>query len=622
MPFGEYKFLELINASADGIVVVDEDGVVRFVNVSAEDIFKRAAAEIIGKPFGLPVIAGRTTEIDIIPPNKKPVTVIMSMAKTRWNNKAAVIATLHDITARKETEQRTLLYMNILNRLSKPGTDRGIIYDILHLIREYSGYTNVGVCLQELNSDKFYENSNYSNGCRTMDKPVCNIFNNGMVLSDSKLTNSLCMCECNLIDCLKDKTLSITEYGSYWTNCNNNLKFIIVEEVRLVDEPKYNNAQCDSIAFIPLKSNNNTLGLLVLNDRRSDVFTSELIKFYESIGQNIGIVLERMRVEEELQRSEKKYRTLFQQSKDAIYIANANGGFIDCNESMLDLFALRREEIMKLAIKDIYVDYDDYLKHLDEIERHGFIIDHDMKMCKKNGAIIECLISLTGNKNNEGTIVGFQGIVHDISERKQIEKERLENVNRTLNAFRSTIEAIAMTTEIKDPYTAGHQRRVAELAVNIAKEMGLPDDRTEGIRLAGLVHDIGKIYIPFQILSKPGRLNDIEFNMIKMHAQAGFDILKSIDFPWPIALMVLQHHMRLDGSGYPDCAKEYDMLDESYILAVADVVEAMSSHRPYRPALGIDKALDEVVKNSGTLYKPEVVSAALKLFNEKGFKFK
>jgi HD-GYP domain-containing protein (c-di-GMP phosphodiesterase class II) len=206
------------------------------------------------------------------------------------------------------------------------------------------------------------------------------------------------------------------------------------------------------------------------------------------------------------------------------------------------------------------------------------------------------------------------GNIVDITELK-------ESIDKRITALKSTLEAIALTSEIRDPYTSGHERRVADLSCAIAMEMELPKEQIEGIRLIGIVHDIGKMYVPSEILSKPGQLKEIEFEMIKMHAKAGHDILKAIESPWPIAKAVLQHHLRLDGSGYPECERGKEIILEARILAVADVVEAMASHRPYRPALGIDKAFEEITQNKGRLYDSDVVDTCLRLFQEKGFKF-
>jgi putative nucleotidyltransferase with HDIG domain len=182
-----------------------------------------------------------------------------------------------------------------------------------------------------------------------------------------------------------------------------------------------------------------------------------------------------------------------------------------------------------------------------------------------------------------------------------------------------TIAALASVTVIRDPYTAGHQQRVASLACAIAEEMGLPADTVDGIRVAGILHDIGKIAVPAEILTKPGKLSELEFGVVKTHAETSYEILKEIEFQWPVAEIVYQHHERCDGSGYPRGLKGDEILLEVRILSVADVVEAMSSHRPYRPALELEAALEEVERGCGTLYDPEVCGACLRLFHERGY---
>jgi putative nucleotidyltransferase with HDIG domain len=173
--------------------------------------------------------------------------------------------------------------------------------------------------------------------------------------------------------------------------------------------------------------------------------------------------------------------------------------------------------------------------------------------------------------------------------------------------------------EMRDPYTAGHQSRVADLASAIATEMGLPQEKIDGIRMAGSIHDIGKLSIPAEILSKPTKLTDIEYSLIKEHSRSGYEMLKNVESPWPLAQIVYQHHERMDGSGYPRNLKGDEILIEARIMTVADVVEAMASHRPYRPGLGIDAALAEIEKNKGAHYDNTVVDACLRLFREKGY---
>jgi len=205
--------------------------------------------------------------------------------------------------------------------------------------------------------------------------------------------------------------------------------------------------------------------------------------------------------------------------------------------------------------------------------------------------------------------------------RQHLEQIVAERTASLRNALEGIIRAMGLVVESRDPYTSGHQHRVAMLSAAMAGEMGLTKDRVEGIRLAGMIHDLGKIAVPAEVLSKPTRLADYEFDLIKTHPKVAHDILKEIEFPWPIARIVHQHHEKMDGSGYPQGLSGEDILLDARIICVADVVEAMASHRPYRPAIGLDKALEEVSDNAGTLYDPEAVTACLRLFREKQFSF-
>jgi len=224
-------------------------------------------------------------------------------------------------------------------------------------------------------------------------------------------------------------------------------------------------------------------------------------------------------------------------------------------------------------------------------------------------------------KDNKGKVIGIIGFAKDITTERRSEEELKQSYQQLKKTMNAAIDTMSNIIEAKDPYTSGHQHLVCQLAVPLARELGLPEDKVEGVRIASLIHDIGKIGLPTEILSKPGKLTDIEFSLIKGHSQVGYDILKSIDFSYPIAQIVLQHHERLNGSGYPNKLNGDKIILEAKIIGIADVVEAMFSFRPYRPALGIDAALEEISKNRGILYDPKVVDVCLKLFKEKGFEF-
>ncbi len=329
---------------------------------------------------------------------------------------------------------------------------------------------------------------------------------------------------------------------------------------------------------------------------------------------------ERRNAEIQLKKSEEKYRTLFEDSRDAIYINNEKGELIDFNLSTLEIFGYSREEMLGINTKAVFVNPDEYGRLQDEIAQKGSVREFRVKLRKKDGTEMDCLITSTVRHARDKSKLGYQGIIRDISElvsgRKQIEK----TLNELRKALGGTIEAMALTVETRDPYTAGHQRRVSNLARGIATEMGVSKDQIQGVRMAGVIHDIGKISVPGEILSKPGKISQNELGIIKEHPQVGYNILKTVDFPWPIAQIVLQHHERMNGSGYPNGISGENILLEARILAVADVVEAMASHRPYRAAIGINFALEEISKNRGSFYDSKVVDACLRLFNEKGYR--
>jgi PAS domain S-box-containing protein/putative nucleotidyltransferase with HDIG domain len=287
---------------------------------------------------------------------------------------------------------------------------------------------------------------------------------------------------------------------------------------------------------------------------------------------------------------------------------------------MLELFGYSREEMLGINTKAVFVNPDEYERLQDKIAQKGSVREFKAKLRKKDGTEMDCLITSTVRQAKDKSKLGYQGIIRDISELVSSREQIETTLNDLRKALGGTIEAMALTVETRDPYTAGHQRRVSNLARGIATEMGVSEAQIQGIRMAGVIHDIGKISVPGEILSKPGNISQNELGIIREHPQVGYNILKTVDFPWPIAQIVLQHHERMDGSGYPNGILGENILLEARILAVADVVEAMASHRPYRAALGINLALNEILKNRGSFYDPKVVDACLRLFNEKGYR--
>jgi PAS domain S-box-containing protein len=261
-----------------------------------------------------------------------------------------------------------------------------------------------------------------------------------------------------------------------------------------------------------------------------------------------------------------------------------------------------------------------YLEIFTKILKGGktkpFIIDWCNKQERKiTGEVYTALLK------KDKKVKGFQLIIRDITEKLSTEENLKKSYKKLKDTLDSTIKTLASVVETKDPYTSGHQARVAKLSVAIAKELKLDEQKIDEINKAAAIHDIGKIVVPQSILSKPSVLSDLEFSLIKTHCQAAYDILKNIDFGYPIADIVMQHHERENGSGYPKGLTGSDIMLEAKIIAVADVVEAMSSHRPYRPAIGIKKALEEIEAGKNTLYDPVVADACIRIIKEKSFKF-
>ncbi len=336
------------------------------------------------------------------------------------------------------------------------------------------------------------------------------------------------------------------------------------------------------------------------------------------------LITERKKMEEILRQSEEKYRNIIENMQEGYFEMDIAGNLTFVNDAECRNLGYPKEELIGMNNRQYQNETTAQKMYqlFNRLYRTGEPVKAlDVEIIRKNGTKSFNEISVSLIRNAEGKPIGFRGISRDITERKQAEEERKQSFERMRKALRATVQAISMTVEMKDPYTSGHQQRVSDLARSIATEMGLSADRRDFIRTASTIHDIGKVSIPSEILSKPTKLTDLEFSLIKTHSQSGYNILKDIEFPWPVADVVLQHHERMDGSGYPQGLKGEQTLLESRIIAIADVVEAIASHRPYRPALGIEAALGEIEKNKGILYDNTVADACLRLFREKSYHF-
>ena len=399
--------------------------------------------------------------------------------------------------------------------------------------------------------------------------------------------------------------------------------FLKLKLLSLVDIPKAAKALAKSIMGQPTGPDE---FVLKRKDKRKvivEIFTYPVkIKGKTLVLGLARDITERKKVEEVLHKSQQEFASIFHNNPEALVYLDNKDTVLDINSRFSELFGYNLEEIKGKNINCGIIHPPDKIEEARRLIKKAIkgYIGYDTIRKKKDGTLFPVSISGSSvliDRKTKGRIILYQ----DIIQRKQAEQQIKQGYEKLQRTMEATINTISKIIEARDPYTAGHQNSVSLFAVAMAQEMKLPEDKIEGMRIAALVHDIGKINIPAEILSKPIELNEMEFNLIKNHSKTGYDILKTIDFPWPVARIVLQHHERLDGSGYPQGLKGDEILLEAKIMGVADVVEAMSSHRPYRPSLGTDKALKEIIQNRGTLYDPEVVDACLKLLKKKEFKF-
>jgi PAS domain S-box-containing protein/putative nucleotidyltransferase with HDIG domain len=665
-------------------------------------------------------------------------------------------AIARDITERKLAERRQALTGRILETLNRSNEIGNLIRDILLLLKEHTGIEAIGIRLREGDDFPYYETNGFPPHFLEAEKHLCARDDAGEIIRDSN-GNPYLECMCGNILCGRtDPTYPFfTEGGSFWTNSTTELLASTSEEDRQArTRNRCNSEGYESVALIPLRSGDEIIGLLQLNDSRRDSFSIEMIHFFEGIGATIGIAVARKRSVEALRESETQFREMFNDAPIGYHELDNEGRVTRINCTELAMLGYSAEEMLGRHVWE-FVDEKDIARKavLDKLAgtlSQGRNIERNY--CRKDGTRIPVLIQDLLLRDKDGKITGIRTTLQDITEQKQAEEwllrersmvdrimktspagitvvdregkivfankraeeifclskdeitqrgystsewhitdfdgnafpeEQLpftqvmntgnpvygvrhaielsgrqrvflsingapifdehghicdvvftidditkyrqaeekiqQNIKQLEKSMGDTIKAMSMVVETRDPYTAGHQDKVARLAAAIAKKMNLPEEAIRGIQMAGVIHDIGKMYIPADILSKPSKLSSIEMQLINTHSQAGYDIMKDVEFPWPVARIILEHHERMDGSGYPYGRSNNDILLEARIIAVADVVDAMASHRPYRPALGLENALKEIEENKGLLYDTDAVDACLMLFREEGF---
>jgi PAS domain S-box-containing protein/putative nucleotidyltransferase with HDIG domain len=367
----------------------------------------------------------------------------------------------------------------------------------------------------------------------------------------------------------------------------------------------------------------------------------DLLRTIERALEHRNLQKEKEQLRKELTVSQERYQFLVQSSPDIIYTLDAQGRFSFISDAARALLGREPASLLGRSYAQIISRQDRELARFLFNERRsvprrpGGIELHLQPSTTAGEELSSLVVELRAKGLYDRPVscpdkvfLGSYGAARDVTGQKRAEAQRQASdtqLQQTLQKLRramgATIRAITSTVEARDPYTAGHQQRVANLARAIGTEMGLGESDVDGLRMAGSLHDLGKINIPAEILSKPGHISEIEFNLIKTHSQIGYEILKDIEFAWPVAEIVYQHHEKMDGSGYPRGLKDGQIILPARIIAVSDVVEAVASHRPYRPALGVDCALQQITEKKGIHFDPQVVEACLRVFQEKGFSF-
>jgi PAS domain S-box-containing protein/putative nucleotidyltransferase with HDIG domain len=519
-----------------------------------------------------------------------------------------------DISERKDSERELSIANRFLESANQCTDAASLLRRFVDEIRELSGCEAVGIRMIDQAGNMPYR--------------IFTGFSKEFFESESPLSimAGSCMCANVIRGTIDPAEPFFTRFGSYLQNRMGRFLGTATEDFKKAARGACSAAGFESVALIPLRANGRILGLVHLADRRENMVPPKTVHLLERTSSALGSGILRAQAEESLRRSEEKYRSLFESTNEAMVlfeIVRDEAGqavdfeVLDVNPVYEALTGTKKADRVGRRILDVPSPAVD-IEVLRRVASGGAPETRETENPALGRSLRFSVFSMDSTR--------VAAIFSDVTERKKKDQELLESEHRLREAYlrlrdvqEGTIGAIATMAELRDPYTSGHQRRVARVACAIAEEMDLAEDRISGLATAGLLHDIGKIQIPSDILSKPGRLTPIELGMIRSHAQAGYQILRAIPFPWPVADIIIQHHERMDGSGYPAGLAGEQILLEARILGVADVLEAMASHRPYRAALGIEAALEEITKQSGRLYDPEVAAACQRLF-ARGFK--
>lgn len=605
----ERKFKAIFDNTYDGILVVDsKTGIIKEANGSISRILGYTEQELIGfmvedihPPEIMDVIQtkfqnvvdGKATVLNDLPVLCKDGTVRyvdISTARITIDEDDYLIDSFRDITERKQDTQllaRTNLALRTLSRcneiLTQASEEQQLLDDICHAIVELGEYKLVWVGLVEDDKKKTIRIASQYGEATAI---LADVHITGMGPGADQGPSGRVIRSGNAE---LERFISHGEYSEPWR--------YLASEHGLA-----------SFIALPLSTGDDVLGVLNIYSHREDDFDSEESNLLMDLAQDLayGITSQRVRTKyqqgiQTVKRSEHDLRSIINHEADGIMVLDVDNTILFANPALMEMLGRDSGSLIGSQFGTPITSGE----------------SSEIELLNSNNESLQCEMRVTDVDwlGKPARLVS----VHDISELIKLEQEREKSAAHQREMLVETITAMSNAVETRDPYTAGHMRRVSDLSVAIAEQMGLEKDQIEGIRLGGIIHDIGKLYVPAEILNRPGRLSKNEFEIIKSHAQVGYDIIKGISFSWPVAEMVYQHHERIDGTGYPNGLKGDEIVLEARILAVADVVEAMSSHRPYRPSLGLAPALDEINKNRGVFYDADVVDACIKVIETGGY---
>ena len=605
----EEKYRTMIETANDLIWMLDKNGRFTYANKKAEELSGYKLSELIGKDFAPLIVPEDLPEVEKIfketlkgSPQTYRVRVykkdrgifVLSVNTAPIFKGEKIIGTVsfgRDITRVEETKEKILSLYNLFQDMAMAKTEDEIVNKALDTVKN----------ILKLENAMYF----------SIDKQKSSLYLKADRAGEEKIKLPL--------DSEKGITVWVAKSG----------RAIIVPDTR--KEPRYiwrTKRRLSEIA-VPVKIKGKVVGVVNAESERVNAFLKEDLELLQILASGLGTAIENLRLINKLRESQAKYKSLFEFHKKILEVAPV--GIVNLDENFRVIYenpeAKRitgvpegeESKIIGMDIREISslkkARLDSKIHRLLEGKRISEIIPFESTYGKKFFMAFKAN-PLFDKRGFKGAILTIKDVTEQIKMKEKLE----ESYRKLKNMLFKTVEALSKAMEVRDPYTAGHQRRVAQLACAIADEMGLSVEMIEAIRVAALLHDMGKLSIPAEILTKPTKLSEIEFEIMKAHSEIGYKILKQVNFPGQVAEIVLQHHERQDGSGYPQGLKGNEILLEARILAVADVVEAMSSHRPYRPALGIGKALEEISRNKGIKYDADVVDACLRVF-EKGFEF-